>query len=552
TGCAGCHGDGAPSFREANLELTASLHHATGFPLDGAHASIDCASCHQVDGEFSERFPHRSANDCAACHGDVHRGAFDRGPVAGSLTATEEALGPVGCATCHSTESFASTGGASFDHARWTGFALTGSHASGSCTSCHGEAADGTRSFGFVADVYPGDPGKCSTCHGDVHAGAFFGETLAQTALDGLADLAPDEGGPGQVAEDCADCHTTASFLLSGSAPFDHARWTGFPLAGAHVEADCAGCHGPSSAEPRNFGFVADFVTGDSRQCSTCHESPHRTRFDEQRHPETGQLDCRACHTERDFLEIKPGSFDHGEATGFALVGAHAQAKCTVCHVPAEEALTRLGQVAAQFSGNTGRCDTCHNDPHRGAFRGRTGQLAAAAGGDRGANPDCATCHQPTSFHVNEPFAHGQWTGWALENSHADLKCSACHAAQAPDSQGRTHGFAAGAKCADCHEDPHLGQFRSRLKGASTDGSCARCHTTSGAFSVPSFDHSTARFALDETHAELDCSACHKAATTRQGGQAVRYRPLGRECVDCHGTGAGRSGTSGHGKKETR
>jgi hypothetical protein len=39
---------------------------------------------------------------------------------------------------------------------------------------------------------------------------------------------------------------------------------------------------------------------------------------------------------------------------------------------------------------------------------------------------------------------------------------------------------------------------------------------------------------LDDEHAGLACSACHKPQPVRGWGTAVRYKPLGTVCGDCH------------------
>jgi hypothetical protein len=52
------------------------------------------------------------------------------------------------------------------------------------------------------------------------------------------------------------------------------------------------------------------------------------------------------------------------------------------------------------------------------------------------------------------------------------------------------------------------------------------------AFAIPGFDHSTTRFALDGAHVSVSCGACHTPSAT---DGAVRYRPLGTSCEDCHG-----------------
>jgi hypothetical protein len=67
---------------------------------------------------------------------------------------------------------------------------------------------------------------------------------------------------------------------------------------------------------------------------------------------------------------------------------------------------------------------------------------------------------------------------------------------------------------------------------------CARCHWTT-AFTRLRFDHDRdSRFPLGEMHDDLACSACHKPVqkgADAVGKAVVRFRPLARKCVDCHG-----------------
>jgi hypothetical protein len=144
----------------------------------------------------------------------------------------------------------------------------------------------------------------------------------------------------------------------------------------------------------------------------------------------------------------------------------------------------------------------------------------------------CARCHVQTSFRaLAAAFDHHLWTGWRLEGAHGAARCSACHAPLADaDVLGRTWARARGRRCADCHADPHAGQFAT---GGATD--CAACHRSVAKFTDTVFRHDLhSRFRLGEAHAGLPCSACHKRE--RRGDvEWVRYRPLGIECVDCHG-----------------
>jgi hypothetical protein len=207
---------------------------------------------------------------------------------------------------------------------------------------------------------------------------------------------------------------------------------------------------------------------------------------------------------------VPEADFDHGEWTGFAVEGAHRQAECTVCHPLAEEPDERgrrFGYVEEHFGVFTG-CVTCHEDPHGGLFD-RKPALAQIAGRE-----DCARCHDSSSFRaLVEPFDHGRWTGFALVEDHAAAACTDCHAPlRRPDELGRTIDRANGPSCADCHIDPHAGQFR-----------------------VDAVTERDARFALGDAHADVACASCHDTTTAADGRDVVRYRPLPITCIECHG-----------------
>ena len=143
----------------------------------------------------------------------------------------------------------------------------------------------------------------------------------------------------------------------------------------------------------------------------------------------------------------------------------------------------------------------------------------------------CARCHIQTSFRTfPNGFDHGRWTGFRVEGAHEKAGCSACHAAlQKPDEHGRTWGRARGNRCADCHQDPHAGQFN---RNGRTD--CMRCHKNAAAFARLTFRHNLdSVFPIEDNHKGLACGACHKKE--KIGGiDVIRYRPLGRNCTDCH------------------
>ena len=457
--CAACHAAEHGSFTSPDLAAATRFHGASGFPLDGPHRALDCAACHRGT-TFEARFPGRSPNDCAACHGDPHGGQF---------------AGPAGvlpdCRTCHDAQAFVPSTFGPADHGRT--FPLTGSHAGLDCAACHGGGGEGPRAFrGLASD--------CASCHDDPHRAA------------------PWAG----VVTDCATCHTTDEFRHAART-FDHGRWTGFALEGAHGRADCAACHRPAVGEARTLGPPR------GTSCADCHDDPHH------RAPWAGAApDCAVCHTPDDFRRAGQ-TFDHGSWTGFALEGAHGRADCVACHRASPGDTARLGPAPP---GSVDSCATCHADPHRENFDDVPG--------------GCAGCHGTEAFApARGDFDHG-WTGFPLARGHGALACAECHASlAAPDALGRRFAPAAGQDCADCHGDPHAGQF---AVGGRSD--CARCHATDLGLI---FDHGATRFPLDERHRSLDCAACHRPWPLADGRRVRRYRPLGTACADCHGAPSG-------------
>ena len=137
--CGGCHDQ-----RSFQLSTFSLLEHGqTQFPLTGAHQAVACQSCHPpIPGDRATgdspsphpraptRFPRHAAR-CAACHQDVHRGAFDRPGVPRQINGT------TGCLRCHSTVRFDQQLQPDFDHAMWTGYPLWGDHSRAKCVDCH-------------------------------------------------------------------------------------------------------------------------------------------------------------------------------------------------------------------------------------------------------------------------------------------------------------------------------------------------------------------------------------------------------------------------------
>lgn len=566
--CAACHEDphaGVFSLdcADCHVQVSFAQHvpvgHERHLPLTGAHAEVSCRACHALDTPHSlevlaggrARPPSRG---CADCHVSPHAAPFIDGVAHMEGTPLSRT-----CAVCHTSEHqmFRADGltMTAAQHAH-TGFPLAAPHtltvtagvepetddtgAGVGCADCHDAA------LATFEERYPGRRAlDCAACHADPHGGQFMSGAFADPDLTG--------GG-------CVACHATTTFTPHH---FDLERHThaAFAVDGAHAALGCEACHVVTvPAAPRRFN-------GTPARCEECHEDAHENAFGAR----ASELDasvggaCARCHGTAAFAGVQ--DFDHGHFTDFELLGAHAEGSCEACHVQRAEPdrsgrsfgrVTELfpevqvadvepgtGRTAnAEPRGSSVQCAQCHADPHGAAFR-RSG-----AASDMLAARDCARCHEESSFRaLPRGFDHGAETGFPLVGAHGAASCSACHAPlEAADPNGRTMAEAVGARCADCHSDPHGGQFARRDPAFPEGGvDCSRCHDPSGGFRANTFDHTwDTDFPLDGSHAALACGACHKreravATGVSPGGatQLVRYRPLAKQCADCHGDQAG-------------
>jgi len=521
--CRHCHEPEDAGFLGREAGMPRELHAASGFALELPHDAVDCLPCHQGFDEreplddlpaeaaaFAAAFPGRDADTCSACHMDAHRGQFESGPFAAE-----------GCLGCHARTSFAPTEFGLEHHAR-TAFPLEGSHAAARCEDCH-ELPEGQPRLtdeGFVTREFAGTSVTCSGCHESPHGAEF---------VAGVTALLPRDTG-----ESCAACHDARhESFLGDTGTMDerlHAA-SGFALVPPHDEAACADCHaglGVRLAEPateaRRLEFAAAFPGREALDCESCHDDPHSEQF-------AGGVfageDCLGCHDSHAF---RPPLFDlaRHERTDFPLTGGHQAVGCNECHLVPEgaPALTADKLLTRVFTGTDPHCVSCHEDVHGGLFD-RQG-LPRLVGGRDG----CARCHTTEDFALRheQGFDHALWAGYPLLGAHASAACGDCHLLERTADPPRLYfGTVRGTECSGCHEDSHVGQFA--IEGV-TD--CERCHQPALQFADLVFDHQRdSRFALDEVHEPLECSACHKPVDVG-GRSAVRYKPLGVDCADCH------------------
>ncbi len=327
-----------------------------------------------------------------------------------------------------------------FDHSK-TDFPLHDAHAVANCSSCHASGKP-----------YREAASDCFSCHQkkDAHRGA--------------------------LGRDCAACHGTVSWLRT---QFDHER-THFPLYDKHADVKCAACHS------------GNHYKATPTQCDSCHapDDVHRG---------SRGANCGSCHTPAGWKNSK---FDHNRETGFALVGAHAQADCTSCH--------RSGRFEDKLPKD---CYSCHKseDAHAGRFAAQ-----------------CDKCHGSEHWKP-VTFNHDRDTKFALQGAHQKLNCHTCHTANLKDQKLATD-------CNGCHRsaDVHRGQLGTQ---------CNECHGQQSWRTDVRFDHDLTDFPLVGLHtvvpceschitraykdAKGDCYSCHRSSDTHKGS-------LGRDCASCH------------------
>ena len=244
--CADCHVD--PHAGELGLDCEhchdptgwiephgrRARHAETAFPLTGAHAWVDCESCH--DDPVSAGYV-GTPTDCYACHEADYLATRAPDPAATAYS--------LDCAPCHGT-SAASWGAADIAHS--AAFPLTGGHAALDCLTCH-------------QDGYASTPTDCYACHADVYDG-----TTDPSHLDTGFPL------------DCAACHRTTAWE---PADWDHDDL--FPLTGAHTALDCLACH-------------QDGYAGTPTDCYACHAGDYDFTTDPSHLAAGFPLDCTDCH----------------------------------------------------------------------------------------------------------------------------------------------------------------------------------------------------------------------------------------------------------------
>jgi len=315
--CSSCHS--VEGFKPAMFGL--KEHSATAYPLQGKHATLQCAQCHIPRGK--ETLYKIKFSRCLDCHKDEHQAQFAAAPYLNR------------CEQCHTLDGYKPS---TFGLARHkqSRFVLTGAHLAVTCEECH-KAQTQTSAQSKPEVPYHFEDMSCAGCHKDPHHGQF-GKRMQRLV----------NGQP----VGCEACHTNKTW--TELSRFDHSQ-TDFPLAGAHRAVACIDCHKPTNLETKLASV--DFQAA-PKQCEDCHEDIHGAQFAKA----GGVTRCSECHNS---TRWKPSLFDHDRQAAFPLREAHRNGRCADCHK-----LNRVinGRSVLFYAPTPKECTDCHgadiSNPH--------------------------------------------------------------------------------------------------------------------------------------------------------------------------------------------
>lgn len=479
--CQSCH-----TVKGWNVSIGQIRDHQNRFPLVGAHALLQCEDCHKnaAVGQFAGL-----STACYSCHQkDFQTPVFDH--IAAGF--------PTTCESCHTMDTWFS---AKFDHLKYTGYALTGMHATLACVDCHvnnvykGTPADcytchkadfsGTTNPNHIAASFPTNCSLCHTTSGWVPAtfnhNSIFPLTGAHATVpcvqchtnnnyttlptscygchqrDWNGTTNPNHASAG-FPTTCETCHTTTSWL---GATFNHSTF--FPLTGAHATVPCAQCH-------TNNNYTTLPTT-----CYGCHQKDWAGTTNPNHASAGFPTTCETCHTTTDWTSI---TFNHAVYANYPLTGVHATLTCAQCH------------TNNSYSNTPTACYSCH----QADFNGTTNPNHVSSGFPT----DCSICHttsgwSPSSFNHNN-------TAFPLTGAHTTVACATCHV--------NNNYTTLPTNCYGCHQKDFTGTTNPNHAAAGFPTTCDTCHTTSS-WAGATFNHNNTPFPLTGAHITVSCTLCH-------------------------------------------
>ena len=393
TACSSCHADlhrrqfgssceNCHTVQGWSVKMLTSRQHLNRFPLAGAHAALECESCHSgaAVGTFTAL-----STTCISCHAADYNAA---------KTIDHKAAGfSTSCESCHTMSQWLT-----FNH-NVTRFPLTGAHVSTMCTTCH------------VNGRFAGTPMNCDSCH----------------ATDYNQTSNPNHPAAG-FSRDCALCHTTS---LWRPASIDHSR-TRFPLTGAHTALSCSTCH-----------VNGQFATLDT-SCVSCHVNQFNATTSPNHLAAAFPRDCQLCHSTTRWAGATfdhsrtrftlTGAHTTVQCASCHIGGRYAgtPSDCYSCHSGEFTSVSNPNHVAAGFPKT---CETCHTTTAwAGARVNHT--FPIYSGSHAGKWTSCNDCHTNSSNYSvfscinchahDKPIMdskHSAISGYAYNS----LTCYSCH-----------------------------------------------------------------------------------------------------------------------------
>jgi hypothetical protein len=528
-------------------------HQLTGWPLNGKHASTDCADCHKARNKQGLKVFMGTDRLCGAagCHAKDQPHKFE-----------QSERDKLACERCHNEAVWKPAKPTlKFDHndKKDAVFPTFGSHRDVACAKCHPKS---------VFNLPFANPNSCGNtgCHQSPHTGHLFGsekekcewchsptfKTLKQQNFD-HSERTRFDLGPAHRKIKCYDCHTKAlgegmptgacekchakdskhadRFKEFGSPPrcgtchpsggpkfvpnaFNHGAKTKFDLKYKHGEQSCRRCHrGKSPSDFERFTFDPN------KECMSCHAHAKVHSDDDHPNGKYKNDQCLKCHLHAGDKTIRTGKDNkiveevHGDNGSFPLIKKHKKVPCGDCHTGRD----KKGKTS--FSGLKPNCNAsgaCHEDSlHEGTLGAK-----------------CMLCHvsgtwDALNFDHDKPFpadAKGKVASFPLKGEHKKNKCEACHTVDRKFAQTEVTCSAEG-----CHkeDDAHKGRLGEK---------CEQCHVETG---DNLFNHNTmSAFHLDGKHLQVRCADCHPSIT---------FKPRPKTCFGCHPEPAVHKGQYGTG-----
>ncbi len=452
-------------------------------PTPHVPTSNDCAACHTsvtkfATWTFSHADPTVYAAQCVSCHDGQFAGVVARAKAATDLKAPAHTSAFNTCSNCHTTVAFIP---AHFDH---TAILAAGTP----CASCHdtGKTNAVVRPATHIAITGGKDPNgnDCAVCH---------------TTATWVTNAKPDHSSF-TAATNCFACHDTK--IATGMST-SHYKITG---------NTCGACHNTTAFVPAvTFDHT---LAANVTPCVTCHDGTHTNALGKASypaHPNTTTV-CEACHasyvswvtTKFDHTQTAPGAtcescHDGAHAPAMAKSTAHLNTSmaCANCHNSSNAGFKPA--VTFDHGQTTASCVTCHDALHSVS----TGPIVGKSNKHLSTTNACVNCHNTTKFTPG-------LTPRQTDHTQVLGTCFSCHSGTISITTGPVVGKLQGPS------GTHL----------TTVNTCELCHSTTSFIPATAFDHTGV--------AAGSCFTCHNNAPTI--GKPATHMSTNNTCDSCHTT----------------